>query len=71
MIRARLVRDLRELIAALDSRLPQVHRPGEASIARDAADLKARALRRIAELEDPHSPGQPVVAAAREDQPAR
>jgi len=47
----RLARDLRELIAALDSRVPQVHRPAEASIARDAAELRARALKRLEELE--------------------
>jgi len=45
------VRELRELIAALDRRLPQVQRAGEASIAHDAALLKAQALKRIAELE--------------------
>jgi len=45
------VRSLLELIAALDRRVPQVHRAGETSIARDAAALKARALQRIAELE--------------------
>jgi hypothetical protein len=42
---------LHELIAALENRLPQVERAGEAAIARDAAALKARALERIAELE--------------------
>lgn len=45
------VRELQELIAALDRRVPQVQRAGEASIAREAAALKARALRRIEELE--------------------
>ena len=46
-----VVRELLELIEALDRRLPQVQRVGEASIARDAAALKARALKRIEELE--------------------
>ena len=46
-----LVRDLRELLSALERRLPQVHRADEASIARDAAALKARALSRLEELE--------------------
>ena len=46
-----LLRDLRELIAALDRRVPQAHRAGEASIARDSAALRARALERIDELE--------------------
>ena len=45
------VRELLELIAALDRRVPQVQRAGEASIARDAAALKARALQRLEELE--------------------
>jgi hypothetical protein len=49
--RALAVRELLELIAALDRRVPQVQRAGEASIAREAAALKARALRRIEELE--------------------
>lgn len=45
------VRELLELIAALDRRMPQVQRAGETSIARDAALLKTRALQRIEELE--------------------
>jgi hypothetical protein len=45
------VRELQELIAALDRRLPQVQRAGEVSIAREAAALKARALQRLEELE--------------------
>ena len=49
--RARAQRHLRELIAALDRRVPRVERAGELAIARDAADLKARALKRLAELE--------------------
>jgi hypothetical protein len=56
LIRTQLVRELRELITALDSRVPHVERAGEASIARDAAALKAKALRRIAELEDRDPP---------------
>ena len=50
-IAATAVRELLELIAALDRRVPQMQRAGEASIARDAAALKARALKRIDELE--------------------
>jgi len=46
-----LIGELRELIAALDRRVPQVQRAGEASIAREAAALRARALKRIEELE--------------------
>jgi len=48
---ARLVRELRELVAALDRRVPRLERAAEPSIARDAAALKANALKRIAELE--------------------
>jgi hypothetical protein len=46
------IRHLLELIAAIDRRVPHIQRAGEASIARDAAALKARALTRLKELED-------------------
>ena len=49
--RAAALRHLLELIVALDRRVPHVERVGEAAIARDAAALKARALKRIEELE--------------------
>lgn len=49
--RDRLIHELLELIAAIDRRVPHVERAGEIEIARDAAALKARAVRRIAELE--------------------
>ena len=49
--RARIVRELHELIAALDRRVPQVHRMGEVGIARAAAALRGEALKRIEELE--------------------
>jgi hypothetical protein len=48
---AERLRELQELIAALDRRVPQIERAGELSIARDATRLKLEALRRIAELE--------------------
>jgi hypothetical protein len=41
---------LRELIEALDRRVPQIERTGEIQIARDASELKEKALKRIAEL---------------------
>ena len=44
------IRELREFVAALDRRVPRVERLGEADIARDAAALRTRALRRIEEL---------------------
>ena len=45
-----LKRELEELIAALDRRVPRVERAGEAAIARDAAALRAKAVDRLAEL---------------------
>jgi hypothetical protein len=51
VIGGRVVRALRELVAALDRRIPHVERPAEASIARDAAALKKKALARIEEIE--------------------
>ena len=46
-----LLRDLLELVAALDRRVPSLEREGEHDIARDAHGLRRVALRRIAELE--------------------
>jgi hypothetical protein len=54
LTRAEVVRELLELITALDRRVPQMLRAGEAAIASDAALLKARALKRLEELE--HNP---------------
>ena len=51
MSQTELVRELRELIAALDRRLPRVEQAGEASIARDAAALREKAVARLSELE--------------------
>ena len=50
-IKERALRHLNELVAALDRRVAQVERAGEADIARDAAALREKALRRISELE--------------------
>ena len=49
--RDQTVRELHELIAALDRRVPHMERAGEVSIARAAAALKDEALRRIQELD--------------------
>lgn len=49
--RTRTVRELHELIAALDRRVPQVRRLGEVSIAEAAAALRAAALARLEEIE--------------------
>ena len=51
-----LVHDLRELIAALDRRVPRIEREGERAIARDAQALRRAALKRIFELERLRSP---------------
>lgn len=61
-----LVRDLRELIAAIDQRVPHLEREGEREIARDAQALKRAALERIAELE-PSSAVPAVPNVAREN----
>ena len=45
-----LARELEELIAALDRRVPRVEQAGEAAIARDAAALRAKAFDRLTEL---------------------
>ena len=45
-----LIARLRELIEALESRVPHLEREGEMRIAQDAAALKEKALERIAEL---------------------
>ena len=58
-----LVHDLRELIAALDRRVPRLEREGERDIALDAKALKRAALKRIAELEQsPSAPARATVA---------
>lgn len=49
--RQELISDLRELVAALDRRVPRLEREGERRIARDSAMLKQKAQQRIAELE--------------------
>lgn len=47
-----LVRHLRQLVEALDRRVPHVERDGEDQIATDAHALKDLALRRLAQLEE-------------------
>ena len=43
--------DLYQLIEALDRRVPRIERIGEAQIARDAADLRERAVNLIRKIE--------------------
>jgi hypothetical protein len=54
--RRQIVHELLELIEALDRRLPRVERAGEASIALDAAALRALAVTRVAELTSQDTP---------------
>lgn len=49
--RTEVLRELQELIGALDRRVPRVEREGEVSIARAAAALRVEALKRIQEIE--------------------
>ena len=49
--RSRVLQQLRELICALDNRMPQIQRAGEVDIAHDAAAFRQKAVARIAELE--------------------
>jgi hypothetical protein len=46
-----LIQHLRELIAALDARVPHLERTGETRIADDAKALRTTALARLAELD--------------------
>lgn len=59
-----LARELHELIAALDRRVPRVEQAGEEAIARDAAALRAKAVQRLREL-DAASQGAAVQAGDR------
>ena len=63
MSRADLARELQELIAALDRRVPRVERAGESAIARDAARLREKAERRLRELTDQRAPAADDVPA--------
>ena len=53
-------RELDELIAALDRRVPHVERAGEAEIAQEAANLRAKAVRRLEELTGRDHPDLPT-----------
>jgi hypothetical protein len=47
-----MIADLERLVEAIDRRVPQLHRLGEAKIALDAAELRGKAVSLIAELTD-------------------
>jgi hypothetical protein len=50
--RKRAIRHLRQLIEALNRRVPHIERVGEAKIARDAAELMKQARKRLKALEE-------------------
>jgi len=50
--RKRAIRHLRQLIEALNRRVPHIERAGEAKIARDAAELMKQACKRLKALEE-------------------
>jgi hypothetical protein len=60
-----ILRDLLELVAALDRRVPGLTREGECDIARDAQRLRGAALKRIAELERSLPP--PAICTVRRE----
>ena len=47
----RLIEQLRELVAALDSRVPHLEREGEIRIADEAAALRQKAIDRLGQLQ--------------------
>ena len=47
----RLIEQLRELVAALDSRVPHLEREGEIRIADEAAALRQKAIERLGQLQ--------------------
>ena len=57
---AQIVRELEELVAALDRRVPHVERVGEVAIAAAAAALRSEAVKRIRALEGTALPMQIV-----------
>jgi hypothetical protein len=59
-----LKRRLQELVTALDARVRRVEQAGELAIARDAAALRAKAIKRLEELAAP-SPGELATATNR------
>jgi hypothetical protein len=64
------LRELRELIAALDRRVPHAERTAEGRIAQDSATLRTQAVTRIRKLlfdSEPHRYDQELVEAIMTD----
>ena len=53
-----ILAELYRLISALDRRVPRLERAGEVQIARDAADLRRRAVHLIEQIEGTPGPRQ-------------
>jgi hypothetical protein len=68
--RRRLARELHELVAALDRRVPRLERADERSIAQDAAMLRAKAVERLAELRELERSGG-MGSGTRSKEPAK
>jgi hypothetical protein len=66
-----VIKNLRELISAIDRRVPRLERTGEVGIARNAAALRREALERIAELESQARDGRPGVKSSAPCPPSR
>ena len=66
-----VIEDLRELITALDRRVPRLERTGEVDIARNAEALRHEALERIAELESQARDGRSSVKSSESSCPPR
>jgi hypothetical protein len=67
---SRVVAALRELIAALDRRVPHAERTAEGRIAQDSATLRTQAVTRIRKLlfdSEPHRYDQELVEAIMTD----
>jgi hypothetical protein len=54
--RQRMLADLQALVEAIDRRLPQLQRSSELQIAKEAADLREKAMQLIRELQDDPAP---------------
>ena len=71
MTSEQVIEDLRELIFALDRRVPRLERRGEVDIARNADALRHEALERIAQLESQARDGGSSVKSSEPSGPSR
>lgn len=64
---AEMLADLQRLVEALDRRVPHLERLSEAAIARDAADLRQRAIALMRALEERLEPDEQNVTPSGAD----